>query len=140
MDRKKVAIVIIFILVIVIGVFVFISANTSESKITITSNHTLKNGDALTLVLRDNYKNVYPNKEINVKILSESGSAKNYNATTDAKGQATIKLSAFENGNYKEGESFQFIRDGYYTVDKDSNDECLVFNRTVSLKSSFKPQ
>ena len=100
MDRKKVAIVITFIPVIVIGVFVFISANTSESKITITSNHTLKNGDALTLVLRDNYKNVYPNKEINVKILSESGSAKNYNATTDAKGQATIKLSAFENGNY----------------------------------------
>ena len=44
-----------------------------------------------------------------------------------------------ENGNYQEGQSFQFIRDGYYTVDKDSNDELLVFNRTVSLKSSFKP-
>ena len=51
------------------------------------------------------------------------------------------KLNGFvENGNFKEGESFQFIRDGYYTVDKDSNDECLVFNRTVSLKSSFKAQ
>ena len=50
------------------------------------------------------------------------------------------KLAGFvENGNYKTGESFQFIRDGYYTVDKDSNEEELVFNRTVSLKSSFKP-
>ena len=44
-----------------------------------------------------------------------------------------------ENGKYSEGDSFQFIRDGYYTVDKDSNEENLVFNRTVSLKSSFKP-
>ena len=44
-----------------------------------------------------------------------------------------------EAGNYQEGQSFQFIRDGYYTVDKDSTDDLLVFNRTVSLKSSFKP-
>jgi len=35
---------------------------------------------------------------------------------------------------------FQFIRNGYFCVDyKNSNDDCLVFNRIVSLKSSFKP-
>ena len=36
-------------------------------------------------------------------------------------------------------ESFQFVRQGYFCVDsKDSKPERLVFNRIVSLKSSFK--
>ena len=36
-------------------------------------------------------------------------------------------------------DSFQFIRNGYYCIDaKDSSPEHLVFNRIVSLKSSFK--
>jgi glutaminyl-tRNA synthetase len=32
---------------------------------------------------------------------------------------------------------FQFMRIGYFCLDKDSNDEKLVFNRTVSLKEGF---
>ena len=37
------------------------------------------------------------------------------------------------------GESFQFVRNGYYCVDaKDSREGAMVFNRIVSLKSSFK--
>ena len=40
----------------------------------------------------------------------------------------------------KPGESFQFIRNGYFTVDsKDSSEGNPVFNRIVSLKSSYKP-
>ena len=36
--------------------------------------------------------------------------------------------------------SFQFLRQGYFCVDnKDSTPEHLVFNRSVSLKDSFKP-
>ena len=39
----------------------------------------------------------------------------------------------------KAPESFQFVRNGYFCVDsKDSKEEKLVFNRIVSLKSSFK--
>ena len=42
--------------------------------------------------------------------------------------------------NAKAGESFQFMRQGYFTPDsKDSSPEHLVFNRSVSLKDSFKP-
>ena len=41
-------------------------------------------------------------------------------------------------GNVKNGQSFQFVRTGYFTVDtKDSTDKNLVINRIVSLKSSF---
>ncbi|MDF2610095.1 MAG: glutaminyl-tRNA synthetase [Lachnospiraceae bacterium] len=42
--------------------------------------------------------------------------------------------------NAKAYDSFQFLRHGYFCVDaKDSEEEHLVFNRIVSLKSSYKP-
>lgn len=38
-------------------------------------------------------------------------------------------------------DGFQFVRDGFYCVDsKDSRDDHLVFNRVVSLKSSYNPK
>ena len=39
--------------------------------------------------------------------------------------------------NAKPGDTFQFMRQGYFTVDKDSGEGALVFNRTVALKDSF---
>ena len=39
--------------------------------------------------------------------------------------------------NVKVGDTFQFMRQGYFCVDKDSKKEALVFNRTVALKDSF---
>ena len=37
-------------------------------------------------------------------------------------------------------ESFQFVRNGFFAVDpKDSTEGAPVFNRVVSLKSSYKP-
>ena len=41
---------------------------------------------------------------------------------------------------YRPGDSFQFMRTGYFCMDtKDSTKEHMVFNRIVSLKSSYKP-
>ena len=43
--------------------------------------------------------------------------------------------------NAKPYDRFQFVRSGYFAVDpKDSNDNDIVFNRIVSMKSSFKLQ
>lgn len=39
--------------------------------------------------------------------------------------------------NAKPGDTFQFMRNGYFCVDKDSTEDKLVFNRTVALKSSW---
>ena len=36
------------------------------------------------------------------------------------------------------GNHYQFQRIGYYTLDRDSSAEKLIFNRTVTLKDSFK--
>lgn len=38
----------------------------------------------------------------------------------------------------EEGFNFQFIRQGYFCVDKDSRPGAKIFNRTVTLKDSFK--
>ena len=43
-------------------------------------------------------------------------------------------------GDAGPGDSFQFLRHGYFCVDtKDTKDGKIVFNRIVSLKSSYKP-
>ena len=36
-------------------------------------------------------------------------------------------------------ERYQFLRKGYFCLDKDSSEEKIVFNRTVTLKDSWKP-
>ena len=40
----------------------------------------------------------------------------------------------------KPGDTFQFLRMGYFCKDKDSTEEKSVYNRVVSLKDSYKPQ
>ena len=40
----------------------------------------------------------------------------------------------------KVGDHFQFMRQGYFVVDKDSTPERPVYNRTVGLKGSYKPE
>ena len=42
--------------------------------------------------------------------------------------------------NAAEGKQFQFLRKGYYCVDKDSTSDMMVFNKTVSLKGGWKPK
>ena len=40
--------------------------------------------------------------------------------------------------NAKCGDAFQFMRQGYFCVDKTSTEDKLVFNRTVALNTSWK--
>ena len=47
---------------------------------------------------------------------------------------------AFRETSYKDvkvGDTFQFMRQGYFCVDSDSTTDKIVFNRTVALKDSF---
>ncbi|HQF67735.1 MAG TPA: glutamine--tRNA ligase/YqeY domain fusion protein [Candidatus Cloacimonadota bacterium] len=43
-------------------------------------------------------------------------------------------------GNAKAGERYQFMRQGYFSVDPDSRPDALVFNRIVTLKDSWAKQ
>ena len=40
--------------------------------------------------------------------------------------------------NAKAGDVFQFMRQGYFTIDTDSTNDNIIINRTVALKDSFK--
>ncbi len=42
---------------------------------------------------------------------------------------------ALRNASFNE--SYQFLRKGYFCLDKDSNEETMVFNRTVTLKDAW---
>ena len=50
-----------------------------------------------------------------------------------------LKSAKLEQGlnEAKVGESFQFLRQGYFTVDPDSTPEAPVFNRTVALRDTW---
>lgn len=99
-SSKSIIGVIIVIAVIAIIAFGYISANSHITKVDILSNSTLKNGDSVVIQLNDKYGNVYPQENIDVKILDDSGWANKYSVTTDSNGKASIKLTAFDNGNY----------------------------------------
>ncbi len=70
-------------------------------------------------VLKDDYSNLNPNSLVEM---------------------SNCKLEAAFKG-VQPGERFQFLRHGYFCADsKDSTEERPVFNRIVSLKSSYRPK
>lgn len=70
-------------------------------------------------VLKDDYSNLNPNSLVEMK---------------DCKLEAAFKGA-------EPGTHFQFLRHGYFCADsKDSTKDNLVFNRVVSLKSSYRPK
>lgn len=72
---------------------------------------------------------------LNDAVAGETDFSLRFNAdsmkTVSAKAENSL-LSA------KVGDSFQFMRVGYYVLDRDSKKGSLVFNETVGLKDSFK--
>ncbi|MCM1159092.1 MAG: glutamine--tRNA ligase/YqeY domain fusion protein [Bacteroidales bacterium] len=71
------------------------------------------------------------------EVLEEDYSNLNPDSLVEMK---NCKLEAAFKGT-EPGERFQFLRNGYFCTDlKDSTKERLVFNRIVSLKSSYRPK
>jgi glutaminyl-tRNA synthetase len=68
---------------------------------------------------------------------SEEGDFKDY---INADSLHIIKAAYAEPSlkNAKFDERYQFLRKGYFCLDKDSSEERMIFNRTVTLKDSWK--
>lgn len=70
---------------------------------------------------------------------SEDGDFKDYinpdslQVISGAFAEPSLKTASFS-------EAYQFIRKGYFVMDKDSSPSVLVFNKTVGLKDSWKPK
>ncbi|MCR4999605.1 MAG: glutamine--tRNA ligase/YqeY domain fusion protein [Lachnospiraceae bacterium] len=75
-------------------------------------------------------------------IVDEEAGVYNEDGSVNVNPNSLVVTEAYVEPSLKEAkayESFQFVRNGFYTVDyKDSKDGAPVFNRIVSLKSSFK--
>lgn len=98
--KSLLILIIVIVLIVAMGAFFFIQSNSHNTKVDVISNSTLKNGDMVQVVLKDEYRNVYPNEKIHIKILDDSGWADNYDVVTGSDGEASVVLSAFDNGNY----------------------------------------
>ena len=98
--KSLLILIIIIVLIVAMGAFFFIQSNSHNTKVDIISNSTLKNGDMVQIVLKDEYRNVYPNEKVHIKILDDSGWADNYDVVTDNEGEASVVLAGFDNGNY----------------------------------------
>ncbi len=81
------------------------------------------------------YSNLFlkPEPEASDKDFVESINPDSLEIIENAKLERSLK-------DAKPGESFQFLRMGYFTPDLDSSSEKLIFNRSVALKDSFKPK
>lgn len=117
MDIRRMAIIAIAaILIISVLAFAYISMNTSDTKIEIVCNDTIKNGDYITVQLKDLYRNVIPGQIIDLKILDDSGWAYKYNVTTDDLGRGYIQIEGLDNGNYTVHANFNgtmFLRESH---------------------------
>ena len=100
MNSKAIITLVIIILIVLIVGFLFVQGNSHNTKVDVISNPSLKNGDMVQIVLTDEYRNVYPGEPVHIKILDDSGWANNYDVVTDDSGEASVVLSAYENGNY----------------------------------------
>ena len=100
MNFKGIITIIVILIIIAVGAFMFIQANSHNTHVEVVSNSTLKNGDSVQVVLKDDYRNVYPNEEVHIKILGDDGWGNNYDVVTDNEGEASVVLSTYENGNY----------------------------------------
>lgn len=71
-----------------------------------------------------------PSDETGVSDFTENLNPESEIIMADAKVESGLK-------DVKPGDKYQFMRHGYFCVDKDSTEDKLVFNRTVGLKDSW---
>ena len=98
------------------GTIHWVDAKTAVDATVRLYENLIQEGDE---VLKDDYSNLNPNSLVEMP---------------------NCKLEAAFKG-VQPGERFQFLRHGYFCADsKDSTEERTVFNRIVSLKSSYRPK
>lgn len=100
LNTTRIVIIAAIVLIILVGALAFISLNKTSTKIEFECNDTVKNGDYISVVLKDDYRHPIPDQIVDLKILDDAGWANKYNVTTDEMGRGYIQLAGFENGNY----------------------------------------
>ena len=111
MENKNliiILVVIIIVLALILGAVMFMSFNSKEpTKIVITSNKTLNEGDNLTVQLTDFNKTAISKEKVNVTVTDSKGkTVVNKAVKTNSKGKATLDLD-LKKGKYNVTVSFE---------------------------------
>ena len=104
MNRNYIIIIaIIAIIAIALGIFAFTQTHTSTGKIhteiDFLSESTLKNGEAVEFVLRDDQNHVLANQSVTIKF-TEDGENQTYSIFTDVDGKGSLVLNNEATGDY----------------------------------------
>ena len=103
MNYNKVilGLVIIFIIMIIAGFFILNpSVAKTDSKVIVTSNSTLNDGDTLSIYLSDLNNTPISNQTVNITIIDANGAQNRQVVTTDANGNGNLQLNGLTAGNY----------------------------------------
>ncbi|WP_292877102.1 Ig-like domain-containing protein [Methanobrevibacter sp.] len=93
--------VIIFIIMIIAGFFILNpSVAKTDSKVIVTSNSTLNDGDTLSIYLSVLNNTPISNQTVNITIIDANGAQNRQVVTTDANGNGNLQLNGLTAGNY----------------------------------------
>ena len=96
MENKNIIIILVAIIIVLAGIMgvMFLQQNAKEpSKLKITGNNTLVEGESLSIILMDLNETPIVNQTINVSIIDKEGSVNHKTVVTDENGKATLKIN-----------------------------------------------
>ena len=129
MDNNKLIIALIVILIVMLaaGIFLLNPGHAKvDSRIIVTSNSTLHDGDNFTIRLTDLNNTPISNQCVNITIIDANGGKNPQAVTTDANGDGKLQLNGLTLGNYT------------VNVTYGGNDNYTVCNTTQRLQMTEK--
>lgn len=97
-DKKKLIVMLLIIVVILLLTLITLMTNFGKesSEINIISKDTLKNGDTISITLKDSNGNPIADQKVDIIIENE----KNQQVTTDEMGNGVLQLNRISDGQY----------------------------------------
>ena len=103
MDYNKIIIALVVLLVVMIAAgAIFLNSGHAkiDSRVIVTSNSTLHDGDNFTVMLTDLNNTPIANQRVDITIIDANGGKNPRVVTTDAKGEGSLQLNGLNPGNY----------------------------------------
>ena len=142
MNYNKIIITLVIVLVVIVvaGVLFLNPGHAKvDSKVIITSNSTLNDGDNFTIRLTDLNNTPIANQTVNVTIIDANGGKNPQVITTDANGDGSLQLNGLAVGNYTINVTYGG-NDNYTscnTTQKLEMKEKVVSSQTSSSSSTY---
>lgn len=130
-DKKKLIVILLIIVVILLLTLITLMTNFGKesSEINIISKDTLKNGDTISITLKDSNGNPISDQKVDIIIENE----KNQQVTTDEMGNGVLQLNRISDGQY----TVKVIYNGNDKYSKSETTQSLtISDQTTSLSNS----